>query len=82
MCYNSWLFFQAIRTQEGNEAQVCFYIIQLLLLKSKEFHNQMVDFVRENSPDHWKQSNWYVHCKLIKIVIDNIKYSHSVDRLL
>lgn len=51
---------QAIRTQEGNEAQVCFYIIQLLLLKSNEFRNQVVDFVRENSPDHWKQSNWYV----------------------
>lgn len=48
----------AIRTQEGNEAQVCFYIIQLLLLKSSEFRIQVVDFVKENSPDHWKQSNW------------------------
>lgn len=49
---------QAIRTQEGNEAQVCLYIIQLLLLKSNDFRVQVVDFIKENSPDHWKQSNW------------------------
>ncbi|XP_008216794.1 mediator of RNA polymerase II transcription subunit 23 [Nasonia vitripennis] len=49
----------ALRTLEGNEAQVCFFIIQLLLLKATEFRNRVVEFVKENSPDHWKQSNWH-----------------------
>lgn len=50
---------QALRTQEGNEVQICFYIIQLLLLKTYEFRNRVQEFVKENSPDHWKQNNWY-----------------------
>lgn len=45
----------AIRTQEGNEAQVCFYIIQLLLLKSPEFRSRVLEFVK-NHPDHWYYS--------------------------
>ncbi|XP_014210784.1 mediator of RNA polymerase II transcription subunit 23-like isoform X2 [Copidosoma floridanum] len=49
----------ALRTLEGNEAQVCFFVIQLLLLKAAEFRNRVVEFVKENSPDHWKQSNWH-----------------------
>lgn len=49
----------AIRTQEGNEVQVCFCIIQLLLLKSPAFRSRVFEFVKENSPDHWKQNNWY-----------------------
>lgn len=50
----------ALRTHEGNEAQVLFFIIQLLLLKTNEFRFRVQEFVKENSPDHWKQSNWYV----------------------
>lgn len=49
----------ALRSQEGNEAQVCFFIIQLLLLKAAEFRNRVQEFVKENSPEHWKQSNWH-----------------------
>ncbi|XP_015604323.1 mediator of RNA polymerase II transcription subunit 23 isoform X1 [Cephus cinctus] len=49
----------ALRTQEGSEAQVCFFIIQLLLLKAPEFRNRVQEFVKENSPEHWKQSNWH-----------------------
>ncbi|XP_058805221.1 mediator of RNA polymerase II transcription subunit 23-like isoform X2 [Phymastichus coffea] len=49
----------ALRTLEGNEAQVRFYIIQLLLLKATDFRNRVSDFVHDNSPDHWKQSNWH-----------------------
>ncbi|XP_071446035.1 mediator of RNA polymerase II transcription subunit 23 isoform X2 [Hetaerina americana] len=49
----------ALRTQEGSEAQVCFFIIQLLLLKAAEFRNRVQEFVKENSPEHWKQSNWH-----------------------
>lgn len=44
----------ALRTHEGNEAQVCFFIIQLLLLKTHEFRNRVQEFVKENSPDYWK----------------------------
>jgi len=49
---------QALRTQEGSEAQVCFFIIQLLLFKGAEFRARVCEFVKENSPEHWKQSNW------------------------
>lgn len=49
----------SLRNHEGNEAQVCFYVIQLLLLKTPEFRNRVQEFVKENSPDHWKQNNWY-----------------------
>lgn len=49
----------ALRTQEGSEAHVCFFIIQLLLLKPAELRNRVQEFVKENSPDHWRQNNWY-----------------------
>ncbi|XP_050057825.1 mediator of RNA polymerase II transcription subunit 23-like [Aphis gossypii] len=49
----------ALRTQEGSEAQVCFFIIQLLLFKGAEFRARVCEFVKENSPEHWKQSNWH-----------------------
>ena len=48
-----------MRTNEGSEAQVCFFIIQLLLLKTPEFLNRVQEFVKENSAEHWKQSNWH-----------------------
>lgn len=49
----------ALRTQEGSEAQVCSFIIQLVLLKATEFRNRVQDFVKDNSPDHWNQTNWH-----------------------
>ncbi|XP_055939318.1 mediator of RNA polymerase II transcription subunit 23-like isoform X2 [Argiope bruennichi] len=49
----------ALRSFEGNEAQVCFLIIRMLLLKSQEFKNRVYDFVKNNSPEHWKQSDWH-----------------------
>eukprot|EP00794_Sanderia_malayensis_P004577 gene4577-5179_t len=52
----------ALRHHEGNEAQVCFFIIQLLLL-TPSFKNRVNAFVCENSPDHWKQTDWLKkHC--------------------
>ncbi|KAK7070435.1 Mediator of RNA polymerase II transcription subunit 23 [Halocaridina rubra] len=56
--YHYFSSLQALRTQEGSEAHVCFFIIQLLLLKPPELRNRVTDFVKENSPDHWKQNNW------------------------
>lgn len=49
----------ALRSHEGNEAQVCFFIIQLLILKPNEFRSRVMDFVKDNSPEHWKQSDWH-----------------------
>uniref|UniRef100_A0A8C5NER4 Mediator of RNA polymerase II transcription subunit 23 n=1 Tax=Gouania willdenowi TaxID=441366 RepID=A0A8C5NER4_GOUWI len=49
----------AMRSHEGNEAQVCYFIIQLLLLKPSDFRNQVNDFVKENAPEHWLQSDWH-----------------------
>uniref|UniRef100_A0A1B0C838 Mediator of RNA polymerase II transcription subunit 23 n=2 Tax=Lutzomyia longipalpis TaxID=7200 RepID=A0A1B0C838_LUTLO len=49
----------ALRTQEGNDAQVSFFIVQLVLLKSTDFRNRLQEFVKENSPEHWKQNNWH-----------------------
>lgn len=49
----------ALRSFEGNEAQVCFFIIQMLLLKPQEFKSRVYDFVKDNSPEHWKQSDWH-----------------------
>ncbi|KAF3849726.1 hypothetical protein F7725_019445 [Dissostichus mawsoni] len=34
----------AMRSHEGNEAQVCYFIIQLLLLKPNDFRNRVNDF--------------------------------------
>uniref|UniRef100_A0AAG5D7W1 Mediator of RNA polymerase II transcription subunit 23 n=1 Tax=Anopheles atroparvus TaxID=41427 RepID=A0AAG5D7W1_ANOAO len=48
-----------LRTLDGNEAQVSFYIIQLLLLKTSEFRNRVQEFISINSPEHWKQNNWH-----------------------
>lgn len=39
--------------------QVCFFIIQLLLFKAAEFRNRVSEFVKENSPEHWTQSDWH-----------------------
>ncbi|CAF88914.1 unnamed protein product, partial [Tetraodon nigroviridis] len=44
---------------ENNEAQVCYFIIQLLLLKPNDFRNRVNDFVKENAPEHWLQSDWH-----------------------
>ncbi|XP_013404828.1 mediator of RNA polymerase II transcription subunit 23 [Lingula anatina] len=49
----------ALRNLEGNEAQVCCLIIQLILLKPPDFTNRVKDFESENSPAHWKQKNWH-----------------------
>ena len=48
-----------MRSHEGNEAQVCYFIIQLLLLKPNDFRNRVNDFVKENAPEHWLQSDWH-----------------------
>ncbi|XP_064486798.1 mediator of RNA polymerase II transcription subunit 23-like isoform X1 [Ornithodoros turicata] len=49
----------ALRSFEGNEIQVCFFIIQMLLIRPSEFKNRVSDFVKDNSPEHWKQTDWH-----------------------
>ncbi|CAN7945661.1 unnamed protein product, partial [Ixodes pacificus] len=49
----------ALRSFEGNEIQVCFFIIHLLLIRPPEFKSRVLDFVKDNSPEHWKQTDWH-----------------------
>ena len=49
----------ALRSLENNEAHLTFYIIYQILCRSSEFKNRVSDFLRDNSPDHWLQSNWH-----------------------
>ena len=44
---------------EGNDAHVCCFIIQFLLLKPQDFRNRIVEFARDNSPEHWLESKWH-----------------------
>ena len=58
----------SLRHHEGNEAQVCFYIIQLLLLKPADFRNRVNEFCRNMSPEHhlledWHQKHLEIHSK-------------------
>lgn len=46
-------------TMRPHEGTMSFFVIQVLLLKGSEFRTRVHDFVRENSPEHWKLSNWY-----------------------
>ena len=39
----------ALRHHEGNAAQVCFIIIQLLLVKPADFRNRVSEFCRTNN---------------------------------
>ena len=48
-----------LRNFEGNEAHVCLFTIQHLLLKTNDFKCRVEDYGRDNSPDYWKQSNWH-----------------------
>lgn len=48
----------ALRTQEGQGPQLSFFIMQLLLLKSNDFRGRVQEFLKDNSPEHWKQNNW------------------------
>jgi len=38
---------QSLRSVEGNDAQICFFIVQMLLLRNKEFTMRVQEFVRE-----------------------------------
>lgn len=68
---------KAMRSHEGNEAQVCYFIIQLLLLKPNDFRNRVSDFVKENSPEHWLQNDWHTkHMSYHKVLI---QFSASVN---
>lgn len=49
----------ALRNFDENEARLCYLIIHMLLLKPAEFKTRIHDFVRENSPEHWLQSDWH-----------------------
>uniref|UniRef100_T1KM15 Mediator of RNA polymerase II transcription subunit 23 n=1 Tax=Tetranychus urticae TaxID=32264 RepID=T1KM15_TETUR len=69
-----------LRAYEGNEAQVSLFFIQMLLLKRTDFSNRVADFVREMSPEHWKQSNWHRNHHALHIVRLFKKISMQISR--
>jgi mediator of RNA polymerase II transcription subunit 23 len=48
----------SLRAFEGNNSKVCL-LICMLLLERDEFKKRVECFVSENSPEHWKQSDWH-----------------------
>lgn len=48
------LLCMCLRSFVGSEAQVCFFIIQLLLLKISDFKSTVQKFCKMQSPEHWK----------------------------
>lgn len=42
----------ALRTHEGNDAKICFFIIQLLLLMPQDFRDRVSELVKTMSPEH------------------------------
>ncbi|ODN05213.1 Mediator of RNA polymerase II transcription subunit 23 [Orchesella cincta] len=64
----------ALRSHEGNEAQVCFFIIHMLLIKPLEFKNRIQEFVRDNSPEHWKQTSWHEKHKSFNAKYPEVSY--------
>jgi len=49
----------ALRPHEEKNSQICFYIVKILLLQRNEFKTRVKAFVSENSPQHWRQTDWY-----------------------
>ncbi|KAI1287629.1 Mediator of RNA polymerase II transcription subunit 23 [Halotydeus destructor] len=47
-----------LRAYEGSHAQVSL-LICMLILDKEEFTKRVEDFVQENSPEHWKHSDWH-----------------------
>ncbi len=61
------IFCLALRTyDEGNDAQVCFFIIQLLLLKPTDFRNRVSEFVKTMSPEHQHMTNFYQKVRIAR----------------
>lgn len=51
----------ALRCNEGNEAQVAFFIIQYLLIKPDDFRARVHSFVQDTkSAEHWTLNDWHV----------------------
>ncbi|OXA58541.1 Mediator of RNA polymerase II transcription subunit 23 [Folsomia candida] len=57
--FDRFILCMALRTNEGNDAQMCYFMMNLLMFKNAEFQNRVSEFIQENSPEHWKQKNWH-----------------------
>lgn len=51
------LLCMCLRSFDGCAAQVCFFIIQLLLLKISDFKTTVQKFCKMQSPEHWRQQS-------------------------
>lgn len=77
-----FIFCLALRSYDGSEVQISFYLIQLVLIKNAEFRNRTQEFVKENSPEHWKQTNWYEkHDSFHKKFPEKFNANDSVQQL-
>ncbi|KAK3781044.1 hypothetical protein RRG08_046348 [Elysia crispata] len=70
----------ALRCLEGKEAQVQFVVIQFLLTAKSDFKTRIHDFLRENTSEHWAQSNWHeIHMAFHKKYPEKFYYEGSQD---
>ncbi|XP_012943009.1 mediator of RNA polymerase II transcription subunit 23 [Aplysia californica] len=70
----------ALRCLEGKEAQVQFVVIQFLLTARNDFRTRILDFARENTSEHWAQSNWHeIHMAFHKKYPEKFYYEGPPD---
>ncbi|CAG5128947.1 unnamed protein product, partial [Candidula unifasciata] len=70
----------ALRCREGKEAHVQFAVIQFLLTAKMDFKSRIHDFIRENTSEHWAQSNWHdVHMAFHKKYPEKFYYEGTQD---
>lgn len=72
----------SLRAFEGINGQVCL-LICMLLLEKVEFKSRVEAFINENSPEHWKQSDWNARHSAFnekfpeKLFFENLEVSSS-----
>ncbi|KAK0059322.1 mediator of RNA polymerase II transcription subunit 23-like isoform X2 [Biomphalaria pfeifferi] len=70
----------ALRSLEGKEAQVQFVVIQFLLTAKPDFKARIHDFIKENTSEHWSQSNWHdIHMNFHKKYPEKFYYEGTQD---
>ena len=70
----------ALRPNEKNDAQVCFFIIQLLLLKPKDFRDRVSIFATYMNPEHWNHGEFYTqHMKFHKSFPEKFVFEENLN---
>lgn len=58
------LLCMCLRSFEDSKARVCFFIMQLLLMRQPDFKNLVHKFVKMQNPEHWKVRPMYENANL------------------